>query len=125
MVPRGGEGLAQAAPDGIDAVIDVVAGPQVDALLPQVRVGGRWVVAGAVADPVVRLDLRRLYLGNRRLVGSTMHTAAHFAALAEEARAGSLSPRVSRSYDLEQIHEAHAELATRDHVGKIVVRPGR
>ena len=61
-------------PDGLDAVVDVVAGPQVDALLPLVRDGGRWIVAGAVADPVVQLDLRRLYLGNRRIVGSTMHT---------------------------------------------------
>ncbi len=125
VVNRGGDGLADLVPEGIDAVIDVVAGPQLDALLPLVREEGRWVVAGAVAGPVVRLDLRRLYLGNRRLVGSTMHTAAHFAALAAEARAGSLSPRVAATYDLERIHEAHAELATRAHVGKIVVRPRR
>lgn len=123
VVDRSGEGLADLVPDGLDAVIDVVAGPRVDALLPLVRDGGRWVVAGAVADPVVRLDLRRLYLGNRRLIGSTMHTAAHFAALAEEARAGSLAPRVAATYALEQIHEAHAELASRSHVGKIVVLP--
>lgn len=123
VVHRSGEGLADLVPDGIDAVIDVVAGPQLDALLPLVRDGGRWVVAGAVADPVVRLDLRRLYLGNRRLVGSTMHTAVHFAALAEEARRGSLAPRVAATYDLEHIHEAHAALAERGHVGKIVVRP--
>ncbi len=121
VVDRSGEGLAVLVRDGLDAVIDVVAGPQVDALLPLVREGGRWVVAGAVVDPVVRLDLRRLYLGNRRLIGSTMHTAAHFAALAEEARAGSLAPRVAATYALEQIHEAHAELASRAHVGKIVV----
>lgn len=123
VVDRSGDGLADLVPEGLDAVIDVVAGPQVDALLPLLREGGRWVVAGAVADPVVRLDLRRLYLGNRRLIGSTMHTAAHFAALAEEARAGSLAPRVAATYDLEQIHEAHAELASRTHVGKIVVLP--
>lgn len=123
VVDRSGEGLADLLSDGLDAVIDVVAGPQVDALLPLVREGGRWVVAGGVADPVVRLDLRRLYLGNRRLIGSTMHTAAHFAALAEEARAGSLAPRVAATYSLAQIHEAHAELASRAHVGKIVVLP--
>lgn len=123
VVDRSGEGLPDLVPDGLAAVIDVVAGPQVDALLPLLREGGRWVVAGAVADPVVRLDLRRLYLGNRRLIGSTMHTAAHFAVLAEEARAGSLAPRVAATYTLEGIHEAHAELASRAHVGKIVVLP--
>ena len=128
VLDRSAEGLPdlvrEEAPDGLDAVLDVVAGPQVDVLLPRLRDGGRWVVAGAVAGPVVSLDLRRVYLGNRRLIGSTMHTAAHFATLAGEARNGSLTPRVAATYGLEEIHAAHARLATREHVGKIVVVPG-
>ncbi len=125
VIHRDGAGLTDLAPNGLDAVIDVVAGPQLDRLLPSLRSGGRWVVAGAMAGPVVTLDLRRLYLHNLRLVGSTMHTPAHFAVLAEQARAGSVRPRVAATYPLSEIHAAHAALARRTHVGKIVVLPDR
>lgn len=123
VVDREAAGLHDLVPGGVDAVIDVVAGPQVDRLLPSVRAGGRWVVCGAVNGPVVSLDLRRLYLHNLRLIGSTMHAPAHFAALAEQARAGSVRPQIAATYPLAQIHAAHAELARRVHVGKIVVLP--
>ena len=73
---------------------------------------------------MVELDLRRLYLHNLRLIGSTMHAPAHFAALAKAALAGGLAPRVAARYPLEGIHAAHAALAERSHVGKIVVVPG-
>ncbi len=124
VVDREASGLADLVPEGLDAVIDVVAGPQVDRLLPTLRTGGRWIVAGGVAGAVVSLDLRRLYLHNLRLVGSTMHTREHFAALAELARAGRVRPRVAATYPLEEIHRAHAALAERTAVGKIVVLPG-
>ncbi len=123
VVDRAASGLADLAPGGLDAVIDVVGGPSLDALLPVLRDHGRWVIAGAVAGAVVSLDLRRLYLHNLRLVGSTMHAPAHFTALAEQARTGGLRPRVAATYPLSRIHEAHAALAERTHVGKIVVIP--
>ncbi len=123
ILDRSGDGLVAATPDGLDAVIDVVGGPLLERLLPQLRPGGRWVVAGAVAGPVVSLDLRRLYLHNLRLIGSTMHAPAHFAALAEQARSGGLSPRVAARCRLEEIHAAHRALGERAHVGKIVVLP--
>ena len=73
---------------------------------------------------MVSLDLRRLYLHNLRLIGSTMHAPAHFAVLAEQARAGSVRPQIAATYPLAEIHAAHAELEKRVHVGKIVVLPG-
>ena len=111
-------------PAGLDAVVDVVAGPQLPALLPTLRAGGRWVVAGAVAGPVVSLDLRRLYLHDLRLIGSTMHAPAHFAVLAEQARAGRVRPRIAARFPLEDIRAAQHALEQRAHVGKIVVVPG-
>lgn len=116
--------LAALVPGGLDAVVDVVAGPQLPALLPTLRAGGRWVVAGAVAGPVVSLDLRRLYLHDLRLIGSTMHAPAHFAVLAEQARAGRVRPRIAARFSLEEIRAAHHALEQRAHVGKIVVVPG-
>ncbi len=123
VVDRDATGLAELVSGGLDAVVDVVAGPQLRRLLPTLRDGGRWVIAGAVAGAEVSIDLRRLYLHNLRLVGSTMHTPAHFATLAQLARDGSVHPRIAASFPLSEIHAAHALLAERAHVGKIVVLP--
>ena len=114
---------ADAAPHGFDAVVDVVGGPLLPALLDQVRDGGRWVIAGAVGGAEVPFDLRRLYLHNVSLVGSSMHTPAHFAHLAAAAAAGRVRPRVAASYDLGEIAAAQEAFSRSAHVGKIVLVP--
>lgn len=58
-------------------------GPGIEALMPLVRDGSHWVIARTVAGPVVSFDLRRLYLRNLRLIGSSMHTRVHFAKLVD------------------------------------------
>lgn len=115
--------ITQVVPGGLDAVADVVGGDTVAAVLPTVRDGGRWVIAGAVAGPVITFDLRRLYLHNIRLIGSSMHTPAHFAQLAEAAALGTIRPRVAARYGLTDIHTAQSEFLKRAHVGKIVIIP--
>ena len=125
VVDRTAARIADEIPEGLDAVVDVVGGAGPARLLPHLRSGGRWIVAGAVAGPVVELDLRRLYLHNRRLVGSTMHRPQDFARLTQLARSGEVDPRVEATYALDEIHAAHAHLERRSAVGKIVVLPGR
>ncbi len=108
----------------IDAVLDVVAGPGIVTGLSALRDGGRWVVAGALDGFRVDLDIRRLYLHNIALIGSSMHTPAHFRALVEIAREGTVRPVVAATYPLTEVHHAQADLATRQHVGKLVLIPG-
>jgi NADPH:quinone reductase-like Zn-dependent oxidoreductase len=117
------EQVAAAVPDGLDAVADVAGGPWLEHLLPALREGGRWVIAGAVAGPVVSFDLRRLYLHNLSLVGSSMHTRAHFAALVELARSGAVRPRIAAGYRLGELHAAQEEFRRGTHVGKITITP--
>ncbi len=116
-------GLAAAAPAGVDVVADVVGGPQLGTLVDHLVEGGRCVIAGAVAGPVVAFDLRRLYLHQRVLVGSSMHTPAHFAELVDRARAGDVVPRVAASHPLAAIGDAQREFLGRAFAGKIVVTP--
>jgi NADPH:quinone reductase-like Zn-dependent oxidoreductase len=113
--------LRGAAPDGLDCVADVAGGPLLGDLLPLVRDDGRWVLAGAVAGPVVPFDLRRLYLNNRTLIGSSMHTRQHFARLVEIARDAAVRPLVARRFDLGDIAEAQEEFRRGRHVGKVVL----
>lgn len=118
-----GEAIGAAAPDGLDVVADVVGGSTVEEVLPALVEGGRWVIAGAVGGPVIRFDLRRLYLHNRRLIGSSMHSPAHFQRLVDEVRNGRIAPRVAATFPLADIHEAQRTFQQHRHVGKIVLLP--
>lgn len=116
--------IREAAGGPVAVVADVVGGWVFEQLFPLLSTGGRWVTCGAVADPLVQLDLRTLYLHRRRLIGSTMHTPAQFRRLVADARHGRIDPQVARTYPLSQIHTAQADFAASDHVGKLVLLPG-
>ncbi|WP_198414277.1 zinc-binding dehydrogenase [Cryobacterium cryoconiti] len=115
--------IAAAAPAGLDVVADIAGGPGLSALMPLLRDNGRWVIAGAVAGPVIEFDLRRLYLHNVQLIGSSMHTRVHFRRLVELARAGDVRPQVSSTFALTEIADAQREFSARRHIGKIVILP--
>ncbi|NUS95743.1 MAG: zinc-binding dehydrogenase [Nocardia sp.] len=126
VVDRAGdiaEQIRAVAPTGIDVVLDVVAGDLLGAGLPLLREGGRWVVAGALGGYDVHFDVRRLYLHNAQLIGSAMHTPTHFRRLVELAVRAEIHPVVAATYPLEQAAAAQEQLARREHVGKIVLRP--
>jgi NADPH:quinone reductase-like Zn-dependent oxidoreductase len=116
--------VRQAATAPIAVVADVVGGWAFEQLFPLLATGGRWVTCGAIADPLVSLDLRQLYLHRRRLIGSTMHTPAQFRRLVDDALHGRVDPLVARTYPLRQIHAAQADFAAGSHVGKLVLLPG-
>lgn len=109
--------------DEVDAVVDVVGGREFASFVDRLRSGGRLVTAGAIAGPVVDFDIRRLYLRNRTLIGSTMHTAGDFEQLADLARAGRIQPVVADTYRLGDIALAQERFAAKDFVGKLVVTP--
>ncbi|MBR7743238.1 zinc-binding dehydrogenase [Phycicoccus sp. BSK3Z-2] len=117
------DALSEAAPDGVDVAVDVVAGPTLAGGLDLLRDGGRWVVAGALDGAEVTVDVRRLYLRNRRLVGSTMHTPAVFERLVGIARRGEVRPVVAATYPLVEAAGAQRDLEARRHVGKLVLLP--
>lgn len=115
--------IREAAGGAVDVVADVVGGWVLEQLLDVLAPGGRWVICGAVAGPVVRVDLRVLYLHRRQLIGSTMHTPDQFRRLMDDARSGRIDPRVARTYPLTQIDRAQADLAAGGEIGKIVLLP--
>ena len=126
------QGVAEVSVRGIDAlddvaevdvVVDVVGGDEFGGLVDRLGDEGRLVTAGAIAGPVVALDLRRLYLRRRMLIGSTMHTRADFADLADLARAGEVDPLVASVMPLSSIAAAQRRFLDKDFVGKLVLDP--
>ncbi|MFF3829191.1 zinc-binding dehydrogenase [Streptomyces sp. NPDC002458] len=117
------EQIRAVAPEGVDVALDVVAGDLVGSVLPLLREGSRWVVAGALGGYEVAFDVRRLYLHNAQVIGSAMHTPTHFGLLMDLARQGAVQPVIAATYPLEQAALAQEALSRRGHVGKIVMHP--
>jgi len=105
----------------VDVVIDVVGGPGFPALLEVLRPDGVYAVSGAIAGPLVELDLRTLYLKDLVLRGSTALEPGVFAALIAHIEAGRVVPVVAATFPLEHIVEAQQAFLAKEHVGKIVL----
>jgi NADPH:quinone reductase-like Zn-dependent oxidoreductase len=115
--------IQRAAGGPLDVIADVVGGAVFSMAFPLLREGGRLVIAGAVAGAVVSFDLRVLYLHQRRLIGSSMHTPTHFRQLVDLARRGAVSPLIANAYPLTAIHQAQRDFANKRYAGKLVLRP--
>lgn len=62
VILRDADPLDSCGREVADGVVDVVGGSQWPALLDVIKRGGPYAVAGAIAGPLVTLDLRTLYL---------------------------------------------------------------
>ena len=113
--------VAAAAPHGLDLVADVVGGEMFSVWPALLARRGRIAVAGAIAGPLVRLDLRQVYLQQRQIIGSTMHTRADFRALVEHVVRGDVRPPVAEVFPLEQIAAAQDAMRGGAAVGKVVI----
>nr|WP_246423776.1 alcohol dehydrogenase family protein [Roseospira goensis] len=107
--------------DSVDAVVDLVGGPTWPALLDVLRPGGRYAVSGAIAGPMVDLDLRTLYLKDLTLYGCTALDPEVFPALIGHIETGRIRPMVAATFPLDRIRDAQTAFLSKAHVGKIVL----
>ncbi len=105
--------------DAFDVVLDLVGGPRWPELLGSLRSFGRYVASGAIAGPIVELDLRTLYLKDLSLLGSTFQPDNVFTDLVRYIETGEIRPLVATSYPLREIAQAQTAFMEKRHVGKI------
>jgi NADPH:quinone reductase-like Zn-dependent oxidoreductase len=108
--------------NNVDVVIDLVAGNKWPQYLEALRPGGRYAVAGAIAGPLVELDVRTLYLKDLSLFGCTVLEPEVFNNLIQRIEQGAVKPVVARLFTLEEICDAQTLFLKKQHVGKIVLR---
>ncbi len=111
----------QAAPDGVDVVFDVVGGDDFAGWVELLRRGGRYVTAGAIAGPIVPLDLRLLYLKDLELIGATVYPPGLFADLVGYIERGEVRPVVAGTFPLEHIAKAQEAFVAKAHIGSFVI----
>ena len=110
-------------PHSVDVVIDLVGGPRWPQLLDVLKRRGRYAVSGAIAGPLVQLDLRKLYLKDLTFLGCTTQDAQVFPDLIGYLERGEIRPLVSRRYPLLDIVAAQEDFLSKKHVGKVVLVP--
>ena len=121
VIPRDVDLAAMFTNDPFDAAVDVVGGPQFSDILKCLKNGGRYGVAGAIAGPIVDLDLRTLYLKDLRLIGCTVLEREIFPNLIGYLERGEIKPLIAATYPLAEIVAAQEAFLTKRHVGKIVL----
>ncbi len=106
-----------------DAVINHLAGPFTRPAGEVMARGGRMVVCGRTAGTVSEFDVPDLFLGHKRIIGSTMGTQGDLRRLVDLAADGVYEPVVGGTYGLGSTAEAFAEMQRREAFGKLIVEP--
>ncbi len=109
--------------ESVDLVVDNVGGSSFSSMLKVLCRGGRYVSSGAIAGPIVNLDLRDLYLKDLRLIGCTAWDEPVFANLVSYVEKNQIKPLVAKTFALREIAKAQQEFLEKKHVGKFVLVP--
>lgn len=107
--------------DTVTVVVDVVVGRYWPTLIDALSRGGRYVCSGAIAGPIVELDLRTFYLRDLTFFGATVPAPNVFGDLVSYVERGELKPLVAKVFDLEDLREAQQAFIDKAHTGNIVV----
>jgi NADPH:quinone reductase-like Zn-dependent oxidoreductase len=123
VVVRDEDIVARLGEDAVDVVVDNVAGEAFGAMLKVLKRGGRYASSGAIAGPLVALDMRDFYLKDLTLIGCTAWDEPVFPNLVRYIQRGEIRPLVAKTFPLEQIAEAQREFLAKTHVGNFVLIP--
>ncbi|WP_170578116.1 alcohol dehydrogenase catalytic domain-containing protein [Ruegeria arenilitoris] len=109
--------------DMFDVVIDVVGGPAWPGLILALKPGGHYAVSGAIAGPIVKADLRDIYLRDITIHGCTHQAFEVFGRLVEMINGGRIMPLIAKTYPLKDIATAQADFQSKAFAGKLVLIP--
>lgn len=124
ILPRAPDDLRQVlGEEKITVVADVVGGPYWPTLIDILERGGRYTCSGAIAGPLVALDLRTFYLRDLTFTGSTVIAPEVTRNLVRYIEAGEIAPVLAATYSLQELHAAQAAFIAKEHTGNIVVTP--
>ncbi len=124
ILPRAPHDLRAALGDErVSVVADVVGGPYWANLIDVLKRGGRYTCSGAIAGPMVALDLRTFYLRDLTFTGSTVIPHEVMPNLVRYIENGEIKPALAATYPLADLREAQAAFIAKAHTGNIVVIP--
>lgn len=123
VVERGADLAAELGEKSVDVVVDNVAGSGFPQMLKILKPGGRFVSSGAIAGPIVQLDMRDLYLKDITIIGSTGWDEPVFPNLISYIERGEVRPLLAKTFPLQDIAAAQEEFLQKRHFGNFVLIP--
>lgn len=121
-------------PDGVDVVLDVVGGDEIDRNLRVVRTGATIVQVGLMGGGRTSVDVPMLMARRLRWIGTTLRARPIEEKIAISQRfiaevlplfdSGRLRPVIDRRYGLTEIAEAHRHMGSNANIGKILLDLG-
>lgn len=123
VIARDADLIAQLGESSVDVIIDNVAGPGFEPLLKLLSRGGRYASSGAIAGPMVNMDMRDFYLKDLRLTGCTAWDEPVFPNLIGYIERGEIMPLLAKTFALEDIVMAQQEFLQKAHFGNFVLLP--
>jgi len=107
--------------NSVDIIIDLVGGSHWKQLLEILKPGGKYATSGAIAGPIVELDLRTLYLKDLTMFGCTYQPKNVFINLISYIEDNKILPLVAKTYPLHHIKQAQEDFILKKHTGKLVL----
>ncbi|AKD03205.1 NAD(P)H-quinone oxidoreductase [Pontibacter korlensis] len=132
-VPFEDEVLAHTNSEGVDVIVDFIAGPYFNQNLECLRLDGRLVILASLGGgKVSEVDLRKILIKRLQVMGSTLRsrTRGYQIELTEDLgqfalplfREGKLKPVIDSVYNWQDVAEAHRYMEQNKNIGKIVLR---
>ncbi|MGI9523396.1 MAG: alcohol dehydrogenase family protein [Hyphomicrobiaceae bacterium] len=111
--------------NAVDVAVDNVAGPAFPLVLKILKRGGRYTSSGAIAGPMVNLDMRDMYLKDISLIGCTAWDEPVFPNLISYIEKNEIRPIVAKIFPLSDISTAQQQFMKKNHFGNFVLVPLR
>ncbi|MEY2688228.1 MAG: hypothetical protein RL375_2426 [Pseudomonadota bacterium] len=106
---------------GVDVVIENIGAAVWTTALKCLVRGGRIVTCGATTGDQPPADLRRVFIRQLQVYGSTLGNPAEFAALLAWCEQGRVHPVIDRRYPLAELHAALDTLESGAQFGKLAI----
>ncbi len=113
--------LALTGGRGVDVVLENVGAAVWPAALKSLVRGGRIVTCGATSGDQPGADLRRVFIRQLQIYGSTLGDLREFRDLLGVCERGLLKPQIESRWPLQQLHAALDRLDAAEQFGKIAI----
>lgn len=114
---------ALSATDGFDVIIDGASGDSINQLINVCKSGGRIVIYGATMGLPSKLEARKVYWNQLKIMGSTMGSDLDFQSMISFVKEKQIRPAIDQVFTFDNAVKAFDLMKAGDQFGKIVLKP--
>ncbi len=108
---------------GVDVVFEHVGGDIFQKSLDSLAGGGRLVTCGGHAEEVVPFDIIPFFRAQKSVIGSFVYDRDEFETCVALCARGQITSLVDSVYSLDDTADAFRRVESREHFGKVVIKP--